>query len=132
VEVATSLDELAQIVRTALSEGDLDTYKDLLAPNAHWGPPDSPQWGCQNRNQIIKWYKTAQDEGMHATVTEVVSGTGALLVGLMVRGRGDEGEAAGIQPRWQVLKVQDGLVTDICGYDDRAEAAHRAGVAAGA
>lgn len=137
---AAGLAELAEVVRTALTDGDLEKYRDLLAPNAHWGPPDSPQWGCQNRSQIINWYKAAQDQGMRATVTEVVTGTDSLLVGLMVRGRGEEGEHGdaghggqadeepGTEPRWQVLKVHDGLIIDICGYDDRAEAAARAGV----
>ena len=125
----SSMDELAEVVRTALTDGDLETYRDLLAPNAHWGAPDSPQWGCQNRNQIIKWYKAAQDEGMRYTVTEVVTGTDSLLVGMMVRGRGEEGEENGIQPRWQVLTVLDGLIIDICGFEDRAEAAARVGVA---
>jgi hypothetical protein len=123
-----SMDELAELVRTALTDGDLATYRDLLAPNAHWGAPDSPQWGCQNRNQIIKWYQAAQDGGLRYTLTEVVTGHESLLVGMMVRGRADESDANAIQPRWQVMKVQDGLIVDICGFEDRAEAAARAGV----
>ena len=127
--MAMSMEELAGVVEAALTDGDLEAYRDLLAPNAHWGAPDSPQWGCQNRNQIIKWYQAAKDEGMRYTITEVVPGSDALLVGMMVQGRGEEGEANGIQPRWQVLQVEDGLIIDICGFEDRAEAAARVGVA---
>ena len=113
--------ELADKVRVALESADLDAYEELLAPDVHWGPPDSPQWGCHNRNEVLSWYKTARRNGMSANVTEVVAGPDSLLVGLAVSGR---------EPslRWQVLRVKDGLIVDIAGYDDRTEAASRAGV----
>ena len=113
--------DLAETVRVALESADLDAYQELLAPDVHWGAPDSPQPGCSNRNQVLSWYKRARDDGMTARVTEVVPGPECLLVGLEVSGR---------EPslRWQVLRVEDGLIVDITGFDDRAEAAARAGV----
>jgi ketosteroid isomerase-like protein len=126
--VTTSITELADLVRSALTDGDLDAYQDLLAPNAHWGPPDDPEWGCHNRSEILAWYKAARGEGMRAVVEEVVPGAGALLVGVTVSGTVAAEEGGGAAPRWQVMTVRDGRITDICGFDDRAEAARRAGV----
>lgn len=115
--------ELAEKVKAALESADIDAYRELLAPDVHWGPPDSPEWGCHNRNEVLAWYKEARRTGMSATVTEVVAGPECLLVGLEVSGRDEP-------LRWQVLRVRDGLISDIAGFDDRAEAAARAGVQA--
>ena len=116
-----TIDDLAGKVRVALGSGDLDAYQELLAPDVHWGPPDSPEWGCRNRNEVLTWYKKARDDGMRARVTEVVVGPGCLLVGLEVSGR--EGSL-----RWQVLRIEGGLIADIAGFDSRDQAAARAGV----
>ena len=130
------LDELAGQVRAALGSGDLTAYGHLLAPDVRWGPPGDQVSGCHNRRQVLEWYQAARDQGMRAEVTEVVSGTDRLLVGLVVSGRraedgddedGDD-EVGGDGPRWQVLTVRDGLIADIRGFDDRAEAAAEAGV----
>jgi hypothetical protein len=125
--MATSLEALAELVRSALDGGDLDAYQDLLAPNAHWGPPDEPAWGCHNRNEILAWYKAAQANGMQAEVNEVAVGTNALLVGLTMWGNAAEQGSEGSAPRWQVLTVEAGKIVDICGFDNRPEAAARAG-----
>lgn len=114
-------DDLAQKVRVALESADPAAYQELLAPDVHWGPPDSPQWGCRNRDQVLSWYQKALDDGMRARVTEVVAAPQCLLVGLEVSGRESS-------LRWQVMRVEDGLIVDIAGFDDRAEAAARAGV----
>lgn len=116
-----AIDDLAEKVRVALESADLDGYQELLAPDVHWGPPDSPGWGCRNRNEVLSWYKKARDTGMRARVTEVVAGTDCLLVGLEVSGREES-------LRWQVLRIRDGLIADIVGFDSRDEAAARAGL----
>ena len=116
-----AVDDLAEKVRTALESSDLEGYEELLAPDVHWGPPDSPEWGCRNRHDVLSWYKKARDAGVSARVTEVVAGTNCLLVGLEVSGREES-------LRWQVLRIKDGLIADIAGFDTRDEAAARAGV----
>jgi hypothetical protein len=128
--MTTSLGDLADVVRSALTAGDLEAYQHLLAPDAHWGPPDDPGWGCHSRHEILAWYKAAQAEGMRAVVTEIIPGADCLLVGLKVSGPAAAQEAGESAPRWQVLTVRDGLIVDICGFDDRAEAADRAGIPA--
>ena len=126
--MAVTIAELAERVRTALEAGNLDAYRDLLAPDVHWGPADEPEWGCHNRGEVLAWYKAARDGGMRATVSEVVAGTGCLLVGLTVLAIPVSDGRVDTAPRWQVLVVKEGLIADICGFDDRTEAAARAGI----
>jgi ketosteroid isomerase-like protein len=126
--MSKSITELVDLVRSALTEGDLEAYQDLLAPNAHWGAADEPEWGCHNRNQILAWYQAAQGEGIRAEVNEVVPGPDSLLVGVTVSGTAAAEDAGGSASRWQVMTVRDGRITDIAGFDNRADAANRAGV----
>jgi hypothetical protein len=62
--------------------------------------------------------------GARAVVTEVTAGARALLVGLEVSGT----PVGGVAERWQVLTLKGDRIADICGFDDRAAAAVRAGV----
>jgi hypothetical protein len=62
-------------------------------------------------------------------VTEVIVHGNRVLVGLLLAGRSDVAEAGGEEPRWQVLSVAGDRVIDIRGFDDREEAAARAGIA---
>jgi len=71
----------------------------------------------------------AAEPPARAVVTEVTPGTGALLVGLDVTGTPAAHQAGGAAPRWQVLTVRDGRITDIRGFADRAPAAAHAGLA---
>ncbi len=98
---------------------------DLLAPDVTWGPAEGGD-GCTSRRQVLRWWAKGQDAGGRATVTEVAEGEGCLLVGLSVTGIPRAEEAGGAVERWQVLTVRDGLVTDVRGFDTRAEAAARA------
>jgi hypothetical protein len=65
---------------------------------------------------------------MRARVDEVVAGTDCVLVGLTVSGKPAPDEGGAPASRWQVLAVNDGLIVDICGFDDRDQAAARAGI----
>ena len=140
--MGADLSELAEQVRTALDAGDIDGYQHLLAPDVHWGAADEPQWGCHNKRQVLNWYRAARDNGMSATIDEVLVGDDCLLVGMHVlrpdpdqpdadQTDADEHDAQpdGVAPRWQVLTVRNGLIVDIAGFDDRQQAAARAGVA---
>ncbi len=101
--MTVSIGELGDLVKSALSAGDLEAYENLLNPNAHWGPAGQPEWGCHNRNEILAWHKAARDDGMQAVVAEVVAGADSLLVGLSVSGTPAALEAGGAASRWQVL-----------------------------
>jgi len=122
---------LAGRVRSALESGDLDAIWDLLDPGARWGAPQGPgDADCRNRDQVIAWWASARATGAQAVVTEVTVGPGTLLVGLDVTGTPAAREAGGTAQRWQVLTVSGDRITDIRGFDDRTEAAVRAGVPA--
>lgn len=125
------LESLAGMVRTALQSPDLDSFRDLLAVDVHWGPPDDDSASCHTRADMLAWWRRAAAAGVRATVTEVVPGKDALLVGLAVTGRDAAGKAGDPDMRWQVLTVRDGLVVDVRGYEERATAAMRAGVTGG-
>jgi hypothetical protein len=126
--VGANIGELAVQVRAAMETGDLEAYQDLLAPDVHLGPVDEADWGCHNRSEVLAWFKAAREKGVRATVNEVVIGTHCLLVGLTVSGTQAADDLGGAAPRWQVLTVKDGYIADICGFDDRDQAAARAGV----
>ena len=120
---------LAGRVRSALESGDLDAIRDLLDPDARWGAPEGPSdYDCRNRDEVIAWWAGARAAGARAVVTEVIAGTGTLLVGLEVTGTPAAREAGGAAGRWQVLTLKGDRIADIRGFDDRATAAARAGV----
>jgi len=124
----SSASDIAERVKTALEASDLIAFRELLDPDARWGPSDDPAAGCHNRDEVLAWYERGRDEGMRATVTEVVVGTEKLLVGLKVAGTPAAIEQGGETDRWQVLTLRGGRVVDIRAFDDRDEAATRAGV----
>ena len=120
--------DLAERVRSVMEAGDLDGFLRLCAEDVHWGPPDDPSSGCRSRQQVRSWYEAAFGRGVRAEVCEVVPGPSHLLVGVSISGSPAAREQGGRADRWQVMAIRDGSIADICGFDDRAEAAMRAGV----
>jgi SnoaL-like domain len=122
---------LAGRVRAALESGDLDAIGELLDPGARWGAPDGPgDSDCRSSGQVLAWWARARAAGAGAVLTEVSTGAGALLVGLEVTGTQAAREAGGTAQRWQVLTVHGDRIVDIRGFDNRADAAVRAGLPA--
>ena len=119
---------LAVRVAEALQSDDPDAFGDLLTADAQWGAPDDPHSGCHSRGEVLSWYKAARDLGMRAEVTEVVPGAGKLLVGVRVSGPPAAGQGQETVERWQVMTIRNDQVADIRGFEDRAEAARRAGI----
>jgi ketosteroid isomerase-like protein len=122
-------EEIAERVKAALESSDLAGFGELLHPDVRWGAPDDPAPSCQNRDQVLTWYQRGRQAGVRAEVTEVLVGADRILVGLKVLGSLSAEEHGGEADRWQVLTLSGGRVVDIRGFDDRAEAASRAGVA---
>jgi ketosteroid isomerase-like protein len=123
-----TVQEVGERVRAALESSDLVAYRDLLDPEVRWGAPEDPEPSCQNRDQVLAWYRRGREAGIRGEVTEVVAGTGKLLVGLRVSGSPAALDRGGSTDRWQVLTVAGGRVVDIRAYDDRSDAAAAAGV----
>ena len=119
--------DLADRVRAALESADLTAIGDLLSPDVRWGPPGDPHPPCRNRRQVLEWYSRGREAGTRARVLEVGVRGDALLVGMMVTRRPDQ-PAEGSE-RWQVLRVADGLITDIRGFEDRESAEAQAAAA---
>ncbi len=119
--------DLADRVRRALETADLGAMRRLLAPDATWGPPDHPEWGCQNRDEVLAWFQHGRDGGGRARVIDVAAGPDTLLVGIEVTGFPRAGQDGPVE-RWQVMTVRHGRVRDIRGFDNRADAATRAGI----
>jgi hypothetical protein len=124
---ADAVQQIADQVKEALEAADLAGYAHLLDPDVHWGPADEPSFGCHNKGQVLSWYQRGRDAGVRARVTETIVCGDRILVGLRVAGAESTTEAAATD-RWQVLTVRGGKVVDIAGYDDRDEAAARAGL----
>lgn len=119
---------LAGLVGQALAEADLDGYADLLHPDVRWGAPGDPSPPCQNRAQVLAWYRNGWEAGTRARVTETVAAGDKILVGMRVTEAPADAGAADEFDRWQVLTVRDGMVADIRGFDSRDEAAAAAGL----
>ena len=104
---------VADRVRVALDNADLEEFAALLSPDVHWGAPGDANPPCQNRAQVLAWYQKGRDRGRRARVDVVEVHGNALLVGLH--------QLDGSQ-RWQVLRVGPDGVNDIRGYERREEA----------
>jgi hypothetical protein len=135
-ESVAAMEQVASQVRAALEAADLSSFSGLLDPAVRWGAPDDSSPSCQNRAQVLRWYERGREAGVRAQVSETAVAGDRILVGLRVSGRAAPGgqEAAGPgseAERWQVLTVRGGRIVDITGFDDRREAAARAGLTAG-
>lgn len=119
---------IAGRVSEALDAADLEQFADLLDPDVQWGPPGDPAPPCQNREQVLSWYRRGRESGVRGRVTETVVAGDQILVGLSVTGRQEARDDAEAHDRWQVLTVRDGRVAAIVGFDDRDEAAAWAGI----
>ena len=117
---------VADGVRTALESADLDAFADLLDPHVTWGAPSDPSPPCQNRNQVLAWYRQGRADGRRAHVLDVTTHDDKILVAMTVT---DRHHPSGHEhARWQVLTVANNRIIDIRGYDDQTAAATAAGV----
>jgi ketosteroid isomerase-like protein len=121
-------ERLAGLIREALEEADLDAYAELLHPDVRWGAPGDPSPPCQNRRQVLAWYRNGRQAGTRAHVTETVVAGHRILVGLRVSGGQTDSGVGDEVDRWQVLTLRDGMVADIRGFDNRDEASAAAGL----
>ena len=125
MDLPSSVEAVAEQVRTALEADDLSAFSDLLDPEVQWGAPDSRVPTCRNREQVLAWYKRGRAAGARAQVSEVVVIEDRILVGMTVRGSKQARSRGGAALRWQVLTVGNGRIVDITGFGDRSEALAR-------
>jgi ketosteroid isomerase-like protein len=120
--VGRTNDVLAAQVKTALVTGDPSAFAELLDPDVTWGAPGASNPTCQNRNQVLRWYERAQQSGVRGSALDVEAIGEWLLVSLSVQGTEGARERGGTTLRYQVLTVSRGRITEIVGFDDKAEA----------
>jgi streptomycin 6-kinase len=114
---------VAERVRIALEAPDLATFGELLHPEVRWGAPGDPSPACQNRAQVLAWYRRGHEAGVRAGVSEVaVLGRRTILVGLKVVRRPAASAGGSEVERWQVLTVDGDRVVEIVGFDERSDA----------
>ncbi|MGB8196365.1 MAG: nuclear transport factor 2 family protein [Acidimicrobiales bacterium] len=99
---------------------DLELMGELLAPNARWGAPEQAVPTCRSASEILAWYELARASGVRADITEIVVVGDNILVGLKILAAAQTN--AEVNTRWQVLRVDDGRVSEIRGYERRREA----------
>jgi len=120
------MEATAERIQAALGAADLTEFSGLLHPDVYWGAPDDPNPGCQNRKQVLSWYRRARARGVRAEVTEVEVLGSRILVGTRIRGNDAADDAGGETDRWQVFTVAAGQIMEIVGFDSRSEALARA------
>lgn len=120
--VDRTIEELAIEIRRALAAEDVSAYSDLLDPNVTWGAPGAHNPSCKNRNQVLSWYEQGRARGVRGSVFDVEVLGDRLLVSMSVRGTDDARERGGTVLRFQVMKVRDGRIVAIAGFDDKEDA----------
>ena len=126
-EKRETLEALAQQVRLALDGADLSAFRELLDPDVRWGAPGAKRPACQNRDQVLAWYRRGKESGVQARVSDVTVLEDRLLVSMAVRNNQAAQDRGGVALRWQVLTVRGGRIVDIVGFDDRTDAVAHAG-----
>jgi ankyrin repeat protein len=123
------LREIAEHLRVAYDTADLELFASLLHPEVHWG--GGPE-GCTNRAQVLAWYQNELRRGARAQVTAAEVQSDAIVVGLAVAR-----PAVGARPIppdviYQLLRVSDGLIVSITGFEDLSAARAAAATQPGA
>ena len=121
-EQAESLERVAHAVQLAYETEDVDSFAEFLDPAVTWGPPGDPRPPCQTREQVLEWYRRAQEAGASAHVSEVGLLGDRILLGLVVAETEEARGRGGRALRWQLLTVRAGLVVDIVGFEEKSEA----------
>jgi hypothetical protein len=113
------MNETAQAVAGRLQEafeaGDLGLLEPLLAPDVRWGGEDDTPQTCHSRSDVLAWYRRLRAEGVRSQNTETIVRDQAVVLGFDLTG--PEGEYP--DRVFQVFRLADGLVIDICGYPQR-------------
>jgi hypothetical protein len=117
-----TMEETAALVRRALAAEDVERFAELLDPDVTWGAPGATNPTCQSRDQVLAWYQRGRDAGVRGSVYDVEVRGDRLLVSMSVRDTENAQERGGAALRFQVLTVRSGMIVDIVGFDDKAEA----------
>ena len=114
--------EIARHLETACRDLDLDLLGSLLHPEVRWTGL------CQDRAQVLDWYRRLIAEGTVAAVRSVEIDRDAVLLGLTVSRHAEGARPAPPQQLYQVFTIDADRIVEIRGYGDRASALARGNV----
>jgi hypothetical protein len=111
--------EIARQLETASRDLDLDLLGSLLHPEVRWAGL------CDDRSQVLDWYRAVLAEGIEASVRSVEVDRDAVVLGLTVGRPARGARPAPPEPLYQVFTVRDAQIVEIHGYPDRDSALTR-------
>jgi hypothetical protein len=111
--------DIARHLQAAYRDQDLGLLGSLLHPQVQWTGL------CENREQVLDWYRGLTAAGTVATVQSVEVDRDAVVLGLAVAGNAEGARPAPAQHLYQVFIVDDAQVVGIRGYPDRHSALAR-------
>jgi hypothetical protein len=111
--------EIAQHLEAAYRHRDLELLGSLLHPQVRWTGL------CQNRAQVLDWYRGLVAEGTVATVENVEVDRDAVVLGLSVARQAEGARQAPPQRLYHLFSVEDDQVVEIRAYPDRTSALAR-------
>ncbi|HEY0806302.1 MAG TPA: ankyrin repeat domain-containing protein [Pseudonocardiaceae bacterium] len=94
------LRDLADRLRVAMDQADLDLMGGLLHPKARWGT-------CATSDQVLDWYRSRQASGIRAEVRDMLIREDAILAEVIVH---EDGLSETV---WQEFRVADGAIAEI-------------------
>jgi hypothetical protein len=111
--------EIAQHLESAYRDRDLELLGSLLHPHVRWTGL------CQDRSQVLDWYRGLVAEGTVASVQHVEVDRDAVILGLSVSRQAEGARQSQPQRLYQVFSVENEQVVEIRAYPDRAAALAR-------
>jgi len=108
--------DIAHHLEAAYRDRDLDLLGSLLHPEVRWTGL------CNNRVEVLDWYRTLVADGTIATVESVEVDGDTVLLGLGVAHQAEGARPAPPHRLFQVFTVEDAEVAEIRAYPDRASA----------
>jgi hypothetical protein len=111
--------EVAQRIRRAFETNDMDTFHELLAPDARWGDDDAPN-RCRGREDVIRTFKRLLDQGVRGTLEDTTAGPNGIAARLRVEWPAPADSASEVL--FQVYVLHDEHIIEIRRYDDEPSA----------
>jgi hypothetical protein len=115
-------DSIAGLLRSAFDGADLALLETLLAEEVRWGGEEDTEETCHTRGDVLRWYTRLRGRGVRARVTEVLDQGEVVILALALTGHDTDPDDELPARLFQVFRIVDGLVVDIRGFPDRADA----------
>jgi hypothetical protein len=108
---------IAHRLTTALEARDLESLREILAPDVRWGGEEDTPQTCHSRADVLAWYAGLHARGFRASVVETAVEPDRIVLTLDVTRPG-----GGTSRNYQVFQIARGRIVDI--RDNEAPAHH--------